>query len=264
MKIYISADIEGITDVTHWDETNLDKPDSRAACEQMTAEVAAACEGAVKAGASEILVKDAHWQARNIDHHKLPKEARLIRGWGQEPLMMVQGLDKSFDAVLLVGFHARSGSGGSPLEHTNNPAYIHMKINDLYASEFLVFAYAAAWVGVPVALVTGDVWLAGQVKSVNPHISTVAVKEGIGESTVNIHPDAAIESIREEAGKALKEDLSQCLVKLPEQFKLEIRYKEAHAARRTSFYPGASLVDPFTVTFACRDYFEALRFLFFA
>ena len=51
MKIYISADIEGITDVTHWDETNLDKPDSRAACEQMTAEVAAACEGAVKAGA---------------------------------------------------------------------------------------------------------------------------------------------------------------------------------------------------------------------
>ena len=107
----------------------------------MTAEVAAACEGAVKAGASDILVKDAHASVRNIEHSKLPHEARLIRGWGQHPLSMLQGLDKSFDAVMLVGFHARGGSGGSPLMHTNDPGHVHVRINDWFASEFLVFAY---------------------------------------------------------------------------------------------------------------------------
>ena len=54
MKMYISADIEGITGVTHWDETDLHHADSYAAREQMTAEVAAACEGALLAGATEI------------------------------------------------------------------------------------------------------------------------------------------------------------------------------------------------------------------
>jgi D-amino peptidase len=263
MKIYISADIEGITDVTHWDETNLDKPESRAACEQMTAEVAAACEGAVKAGAGDILVKDAHWLARNIDHHKLPREARLIRGWTLHPLSMVQELDKSFDGVLLVGYHARGGSGGSPLEHTNDPGYVHLRINDLYASEFLVFAYAAAWVGVPVPFVSGDQWLVDQVKSINPNITTVAVKQGIGEATVNIHPDTAVESIRAAAEKALKGDLKKCLVDLPENFRVEVRFKEHTKARKAGFYPGATLADPFTVTFEHKDYFEVLRFFTF-
>ena len=60
MKVFISADIEGITGVTHWDETKLGKAVSASACEQMTAEVASACEGALEAGATEILIKDAH------------------------------------------------------------------------------------------------------------------------------------------------------------------------------------------------------------
>ena len=45
MKVYISADIEGITGVTHWDETETGKPGWEEAREQMTREVVAACEG---------------------------------------------------------------------------------------------------------------------------------------------------------------------------------------------------------------------------
>jgi D-amino peptidase len=262
MKIHISADIEGITDVTHWDETNLEKPDSRAACEQMTAEVAAACEGALKAGATDILVKDAHWLARNIDHAKLPREARLIRGWEQHPLMMVQGLDKSFDGVMLVGYHSRGGGGGSPLEHTNDPSYVHVRINERYASEFLVFAYAAAWVGVPVVFVSGDQALVDEVNTVNPNITTVAVKQGVGDSTVNTHPSVAVERIRMEAEKALKGDLTRCLVALPDAFKVEIRFKDHTKARHASFYPGAVASDAFTVAYEAKDYFEVLRFFF--
>ncbi|MGA9398086.1 MAG: M55 family metallopeptidase [Anaerolineaceae bacterium] len=263
MKIYISADIEGITDVTHWDETNLEKPDSRAAAAQMTAEVAAACEGALKAGAKDILVKDAHWLARNIEHGKLPREVRLIRGWGQHPLSMVQGLDKTFDGLAMIGFHSRGGGAGSPIEHSMDPGFVHVRINDRFASEFLIFAYTAAWLGVPVVFVSGDQALMDEVKSVNPHITTLAVKEGVGNSTVNIHPALAVERIRDGMARALKGDLKKCLLALPEKFRVEIRFKDHTKARHASFYPGACAIDPFAVGFETGDYFEVLRFFHF-
>lgn len=66
MKVYISADIEGVTNVTNWDETELYHDAHAAAKKQMTREVLAACRGALAAGAEEIVVKDAHDSARNI------------------------------------------------------------------------------------------------------------------------------------------------------------------------------------------------------
>ena len=56
MKIYISADMEGITGVTHWDEVDHNKPPYSYFQEQISKEVAAACEGANLAGAKEIFV----------------------------------------------------------------------------------------------------------------------------------------------------------------------------------------------------------------
>ena len=60
MKVYISADIEGIATTTDWEETQKGKVDYPASARQMTAEVKAACEGAIAAGAEYILIKDAH------------------------------------------------------------------------------------------------------------------------------------------------------------------------------------------------------------
>ncbi|HQL39886.1 MAG TPA: M55 family metallopeptidase, partial [Anaerolineaceae bacterium] len=80
MKIFISADIEGVTGVTDWSETELGQSAWEAAREQMTAEVAAACEGAMAAGAQEIWIKDSHDSARNLIADRLPQCAKLIRG----------------------------------------------------------------------------------------------------------------------------------------------------------------------------------------
>ena len=85
MKIYISADMEGITGVTHWDEVDHNKPPYSYFQEQMSKEVAAACEGANSAGAKEIFVKDAHYSARNIIPSFLPKNVKIIRGWSGHP-----------------------------------------------------------------------------------------------------------------------------------------------------------------------------------
>lgn len=264
MKLYISADIEGVTGATHWDEADLHKEDGRALRDQMTAEVVAACEGASQAGAAEIWVKDAHDTARNIMGAKLPQQARLIRGWSSHPFMMLQELDDTFQAVVMIGYHSGARSGASPLAHTMTGSFAHVLLNGRYASEFLINAYAAAYLHVPVVFVSGDKGLCDEVALFNPHIATVAVKEGIGNSTVNIHPELAITRIREGVAEALRRDLAQALIPLPPKFAVETRYRDHAKAYQYGFYPGAKQIDPFTVRFDAESYFEVLRFLLFA
>ena len=263
MKIYISADIEGVTGVTHWDEADRKNPDFAEYSEQMTAEVVGACEGALNAGAEEIWVQDAHASARNIIASKLPPEVRFVRGWSGNPFSMVQDLDDSFNALMMIGYHSRAGSGDNPLAHTITGRIYRIKINAQYASEFLLHAYAAALLNVPVVLVSGDSGLCEEINTFNPHILTIPVKHGAGNSTVSIHPHLAVEKIRAGAQKALEGDLSNCMIDLPEQFEVAITYKDHAKAYHYSFYPGASLKEPHTIEFETDDYFEVLRLLSF-
>ena len=263
MKIFISADIEGVTGVTHWDETDIHKPDHAAFQEQMTAEVAAACEGALQAGATEIWVKDAHGSGRNLVAAKLPQAVRLIRGWSGHPFQMLQELDKSFTAVLMVGYHSPSGEGGNPLSHTLTGWLAELRVNGQRVSEFLLNAYIAGLVNVPVVFVSGDKGLCDEVQIFNPSIVTVPVKEGIGNSTVSLHPHLALSEIREKVAQALQGDLEACRVVLPRSFRVELRYKDHYHAYRYSFYPGAVLKDACTVELETNDYFDVLRWLLF-
>jgi D-amino peptidase len=264
MKIYISADIEGVTGVTHWNETDLQNEESQLFREQMTAEVVAACDGALKAGATEIWVKDAHDSGRNILASKLPHEARLIRGWAPHPLIMVQELDKSFQGVIFIGYHSWGGAGTSPLAHTLTTKLVNITLNDRYASEFMIHSYAAAYLGVPSMFISGDKGICEEAIELVPHIGAIAVKEGVGNSTVNIHPDLAVSRIRKGVHKALTGKKDGLLQPLPEHFKATIQYREQHAAFLYGFFPGAKQITPNTVQFDSDDYFEVMRFLLFA
>jgi D-amino peptidase len=263
MKIYITADIEGVTGAAHWDETDKKNPDYAEFREQMTAEVGAACEGALNAGASEVWVKDAHWLGRNIIAAKLPREVRLVRAWSGHPFSMMQELDETFHAVLAIGYHSRASSDGSPLAHTMTGNVIHLKINEEYASEFMMAAYTAGLVRVPVVFLSGDAALCQEAQALIPGLSTVAVKYGVGDSTVSIHPQVAVERIRAGVEAALKAGVSKCHVPMPGHFLVELRYKDHAAAYRASFFPGVNLQGSHTVEFKADDYFEVLRFFAF-
>ena len=263
MKIYISADIEGVTGTTHWDETDRKNLDFKEFQEQMTAEVVASCEGALEAGASEIWVKDAHDTARNIIASKLPREVKLVRGWSGHPFFMVQDLDETFHAVVLIGYHSPAGSDANPLAHTGSRSLAQVKINDRYASELLLKAYTAALVRVPIVFVSGDDGICKEAELLNPNILTVAVKQGVGNSTVNIHPHLAVETIRESVHMALEADVSGCRIQMPEFFSVEITYKDHADAYRAAFFPGTSLKAPHKIQFETKDYFEVMRLLLF-
>lgn len=263
MRVYVSADIEGVTGVTHNEETEPGNPGYERFREQMTAEVAAACAGAKEAGASEIWVQDAHSTGRNLLPDKLPREVRLVRGWSGHPLSMVQELDETFQALVLIGYHSRAGSSGSPLAHTLSGHLAYIRVNDRDASEFLLHGYAAALKGVPVAFVSGDAGVCEEARAVNPCIATFPVKHGVGGATVSIHPERAVEGIREGVRQALLRDLAGCVLPLPGRFTVEIGYKKPNDAYRASFYPGARLARPTALTFETSDFFEVLRLLLF-
>jgi len=263
MKIFITADIEGITGATKWEETDQTNQYFLELREQMTAEVKAACEGALNAGAKEIVVKDSHGWGCNLLHKKLPREVKLIRSWAAHPYSMMYGIDKTFDATLVIGYHSQAGTDGSPLAHTMTGNMMHVKINDLLSSEFVISAYTSGYEGVPVAFLAGDAALCKHAKSFLPGITTVAVKEAEGSATYNLHPDLAADMIREGVENALKGDLSKCRVAMPKTFHVEMGYKRHMDAHRCGFYPGAKQIGPNIVEFTSNDYFEVLRFFEF-
>jgi len=263
MKVYISADIEGVTGITHWDETDKNKPDYKYFSDQMTDEVAAACKGALEAGADEIFVMDAHGSARNIDFSKLPENVKIIRGWAMEPFMMVQGIDKTFDAFIMIGYHSPGSSGQNPLSHTMSTGFNYVKMNGEIVSEFIINSYAASYAGVPTVFLSGDSGLCKTANKLNSKIVTVAVNSGLGGSVTSIHPKIALEKIKKGVKKALLLKKSEMKLKLPDKFKFEISYKNHCDAYKFSFYPGVKKISDTILSFETRDYFDFLRFLLF-
>lgn len=265
MKLYISVDFEGAAGVTAWDEVTKGQSGYNIFSPQMTEEVKAACEGAVNSGVNEIWVKDAHDDGKNIDITQLPHNVHIIRGWSGSPLSMMQELDDSFDAVLMIGYHSFSGSNESPVSHTLSTKINYLKINGEYASEFLVNTYAASFFGVPVVFVSGDEGLCKHILEYNRNIQTVKTKTGVGNSVISRHPDKVKEEIKNGVEKALKGNLDECKIDLPAKFKVEISYAANYHYNtyKASFYPGMKQVSPTSVLFETDDYFEVLRMLLF-
>lgn len=260
MKVFVSADIEGISGICDWNEADKAHADYAEFRERMSDHVAAACRAALDSGASEVWVKDAHGSGRNILAARLPAPTRLIRGWSGHPFGMVQELDSSFSAAMFVGYHACAGAGGNPLAHTwSSSSLAAFRINGEAVSEFRLHAWAAASVDVPVVLVSGDVELCAEVARIQTSIVTVPVLEGRGASTASLHPDVARENLEAGVRRALSGDLAACRIDVPREFAVEIVYKDARKAFRKSWYPGARLANPTTVAFDTTELFEVLR-----
>ena len=173
MKIYISADIEGVAGVSHWDETSCKGCGYEEARLRMTEDVAAACRGAWKAEAVEILVQDAHGNGRNLIHEKLPEGVQLIRGWSRDPRCMVQQLTPKFNALILIGYHSTKLEAAVPLAHSMSTALHSIRLNGEDSSEFRLHSLLAAEMGVPTIFLSGDTRMCELAREHLPSMTTV-------------------------------------------------------------------------------------------
>jgi hypothetical protein len=114
MLVVLSADMEGISQVSSAREIFAVFPEYwETGKPRYEEEVAAACEGLLAGGATEIVVLDNHASGNpaNIDAAALPAGARL-ETWNVWDLP-----ERGVDAMFQVGYHARGGVDGF-LSHT--------------------------------------------------------------------------------------------------------------------------------------------------
>jgi D-amino peptidase len=176
---------------------------------------------------------------------------------------MAEELDDTFDAIIFIGYHSAAGRDTNPLSHTMNTSLDCIKLNNQIASEFLLHAYIAAYLDVPIALLSGDAGLCEEVKELNENIKTIAVKEGKGNSTINLHPELACDLIKQGVKEILSKDLSYNRIELPKSFILEMRYREHKDAYKRQFYPGVIKTDENTISLKSNDYMDIVKAVHF-
>jgi D-amino peptidase len=262
LKVYISVDMEGITDVIHWNETN--PGDDYQYCRTlMTKEANSAVEGAIESGASEIVVRDAHSSARNIIPDMLNKKAKLIREWSGGPYSMMEGIDSSFDAAMFIGYHAKAMTVNATLNHTMSGSILDLKVNNISLPEAGWNGLIAGYCKVPVVFISGDKAICEQSKSIFDEIVTLPVKEGIGEASVNLHPEVSRELIKAGVKEALKNLKKFKPLKFDAPYTMQIDFKHENLAARLSYYPEARRVGAYGVAFTSNNFFEIMRFFMF-
>jgi len=260
MKIFICADIEGVCLTNHRDDVLTGESGYAQACELMTREVAAACLGAIEAGANEITVNDAHGGGRNIDVTKLPQNVSVLRGWSGHPYLMVDGIDSSYDAALFVGHHNAAGAEGNPLAHTiHGGSVARMTLNGRLASEFMLFSYACALEGVPTVFLSGDKELIEASADLHPMLVGVPTKDGLGGMTKCYPVEQVLDDIKAGTRKALGQNLKLGRIELPGTFELEVTHKSHLTTCSVQHYPGVERISVNTVRYKSDSYYEILR-----
>lgn len=262
MKIYISADMEGIAGITSQEQTNpVGQPEYAYSCKLMTGEVRAACEGAMAAGAVQILVNDSHWNMRNIIHEELPPEVRLIRG-SLKPLSMVQGIDPSFDAAAFVGYHAPVGTQDAILDHTYTDETLYdVRINGEICSEARLNAAVAGYYGVPVVFLSGDQNACADARSFLPWAETVEVKRAIGRyAAASLSPQTARAAIKAGIERALREAEPKAKpYAFARPIALELTFTSTAKTDMAELLPGAQRLSGRTLHFVHDDYLTVYK-----
>ncbi|GAB3934894.1 M55 family metallopeptidase [Kribbella albertanoniae] len=246
MKVYISADMEGITGLVDAEDVQPPGRDYERGRVMMTEDVNAAIRGAYAAGATAVLVNDAHGPMRNLLPDLLDPRAVLIKG-RPKPMGMIEGLTSSYDAVLCVGFHARAGILGV-LSHSFMGHEIEdIWLDDQVTGEIGLFEATAASYGVPLVLLTGDDTACAEATAWNGAIHTVPVKFAKDRFAAELVPVA-------EARAAISAGAAEALRSLPtvaagpDPRTLSVRWQSASVASHLTAIPGVTRRDDRTVT----------------
>jgi D-amino peptidase len=205
VKVFISLDLEGVAGIVDWAQCVPGGEDYAIGRALALGEVNAAIEGARTAGATHILVNDAHSVMRNLPPDALAGRAAYLSG-RFKPRYMMQGLDGSYGAAVFLGYHAAMSTPGV-LSHTYNPrAIADVRLGGTLTGEAGLNALVAQHFGVPVVVITGDQYVGPEAAPFCPGIRPVRVKESISRyAAEHRHPHDARDLIRATVHSALSE-----------------------------------------------------------
>lgn len=248
MKIYLSSDMEGTAGVVDWAQCIGPSAEYEHYRRLLQDEVNAAIDGALAAGATEILVNDSHSTMQNLRPAELHGGARYLSG-RIKPMYMMEGLDPSYDAVLFVSYHGSMASEASTLSHTYNPKSVaRVLLNGVEVGESGINALVALGHGVPIVLVTGDDTTAREASAICPDVVTAVVKHSVSRFAADsMHPAAACELIRERAQQAVESLGTARLPQITLPATLQVSLRDAGLAQVATRVAGVRQVDPVTI-----------------
>jgi D-amino peptidase len=264
MKIYISADMEGVVGVVTGEDLGPDGFEYQKAREWMTGEVNAAIEGARAAGATEIVISDSHGNGQNLLIDQLPVDVTLIRSWPR-PLGMMEGIDESFDGAIFIGYHASTTNSEGVRAHTMSSGRLaDIKLNGVSMPEAGINAAIAGHFGVPVIMISGDDAIIEEALGLLGDIEGAVVKQAISfHSAKTMMPESAYELIRSKARRAIERigDFEPYVLSAP--VRLDVRFKNYRPSEVLAYLPIVERTDSHSIRFIGKDMIEVSRFLEF-
>jgi D-amino peptidase len=197
--------MEGVAGIVDWSQCRAPGVPYEEGRRLLLGEVNAAIEGALAAGATEIICNDSHGTMNNLDPAALAGQASYVSG-RHKPLYMMQGLEAGADVVFMIGYHGSISGESSVLSHTYNPAVIsRVELNGVPVGESGINALVALACRAPVGLITGDQQTIAEADPYLPDAERVVVKESFTRfGASNLHPEVARDMIADGARRAVE------------------------------------------------------------
>jgi D-amino peptidase len=266
MKIFISADLEGISGVMHSSQTQPGEPGYERAVQLMHKEVSAVVEGIYSTGnVSEIFVADAHWDSRNLRHELLPGKVSLITGW-QRPFSMMSGVsgqigskkivERGFDGVFFVGYHAMAGAACAVLSHTYRAQiFQEVRLNGQPVGETGLNAALAGYFGVPVAFISGDDAACNEARNLLGSPVCIPVKKAVSRYAAILPPESeTLAALQRGAVEALARRNYWSVFNPPSPSTLTLTMVDPAMADAVELLPEVKRTDNRVVEFSHADY----------
>jgi D-amino peptidase len=264
LRVYISADMEGTVGAVTGDQLGPSGFEYGRFREFMTREVLAAIRGARAAGATEILISDSHGNGENLLIELLPQDVTVVRSWPR-PLMMMQGIDSTFDAAMFIGYHSGTTYMEGVRAHTISSARLaDVRLNGRSMPEAGINAAIAGHFGVPVVMISGDDAAVAEARSIIGEIEAAVVKWNYGfHSARTLTPEAAYRLIEEKAQAALRRLRQFRPLVLERPVTLDVRFKAYRPAEVLAYLPIVERTDAHSVRYVGPDMVAISTFIEF-
>lgn len=258
MKVLIISDFEGISGVYHYKQAYTLYPEYWESRHLMAADINAAAHGLRLAGATGIDVLDCHGDTTvNLEASELAGANLLPKGFDMA-WSWLQSIKPAYDALVLVGYHARAGALNAYMPHTLNPEW-RVWFNNQEIGEAGMITGIAGERGVPVILATGDKALALEMKAINPKIEVVIVKIALDRARADCLPlPIAHRLIEVSALRALQRQQFIAPWTLPPPVQVKQEFLNSKSADLAALLSGSRRLNAVTVAYTAASFTEAV------
>jgi D-amino peptidase len=258
LKVHISVDMEGVAGVVTGDQISPAGFEYGRFREFMTREAMAAVTAAKEAGATEIVVADAHGNGENLLIEQFPPDVKIVRSWPR-PLSMMGGVDTSFDAAIFIGYHASTTSLTGVRAHTFSSATLtRVALNGVEMTEGSWNAAIAGHFNVPIVMISGDDAAIAEVRKVVGDLEGAETKKALGfHAAITVTPAAAQTDIAAKVKAALGRRASFRPYKPQGQIVVDVSFKHYMPAEVLAYLPLFERTSAHSIRFRAKDMVEA-------